>query len=332
MECCEKCGAALCGDEVGLTRKLINRGADRFQCYACLGERFGLDAEDLFGMIERFRRQGCGLFAKEGIPAPAKAPPFNMKDFIKPFRVKPFRQYLGLFLCCQMTMAIMSALFFFYVDFVYCSVATASGETNMVGLLGAAIMFSMQIVALPVYMVLIKRTSKTMVYIVGAIIWIIGALVLIVLPTNSNPVELYILAAVIGFGISGPGLIPHAIFPDVVDVGHLQLSERLAGVFSGVANIVNKLAQALGLAIVMGIIGIAGFIEQDISEGAEKVVSQPAAAQTAIVMIMALAPLVFMTIGILICTRYRLNREKHKQVLDAIEAGGEKKTTVLESL
>ena len=277
----------------------------------------------IFGFVFMICVGITGLFAKEGVPAPEKAEPFAVKDFIRPFRVKPFRQYLYIFICCQMSMAIMSALFFFYVDFYFCRQVTASGEGNSVGLLGAAIMFSMQIVALPVYMRLIKKTGKTAVYIIGSLIWIVGALVILILPANSNSIILFVLAAVMGFGISGPGLIPHAIFPDVVDAGHLQLSARVAGAFSGIANLINKLAQALGLAIVMFAIGVAGFIEQDISEGAAKVVSQPASAQRAIVIIMALAPLVFMSIGIFVCTRYRLNRELHARVLAAIEDGGE---------
>ena len=275
----------------------------------------------VFGFVFMICVGITGLFAKEGVPAPTKAEPFAVKDFIRPFRVKPFRQYLYIFICCQMSMAIMSALFFFYVDFYFCCQITASGEGNSVGLLGAAIMFSMQIVALPVYMRLIKKTGKTAVYIIGSLIWIVGALVLLILPANSAAIILYVLAAVMGFGISGPGLIPHAIFPDVVDAGHLQLSARVAGAFSGIANLINKLAQALGLAIVMFAIGVAGFVEQDISEGAAKVVSQPDSAQRAIVAIMALAPLAFMSIGIFVCTRYRLSREIHARVLAAIESG-----------
>ena len=273
-----------------------------------------------------------GLFAKEGVPAPIKSEPFSLKGFIRPFIVKPFRQYLYLFICCQMTMAIMSALFFFYVDFYYCRDITAMGEGNVVGLIGAAIMFFMQIVALPIYMAVIKKTGKTMVYIAGSVIWIVGALVLLVLPANSGAGILYVLAAIMGFGISGPGLIPHAIFADVVDAGYLQLSARVAGAFSGIANFINKLGQALGLAIVMGVIGFAGFIEQDISVDAEKVVSQPESAQKAIVLIMALAPLLFMSIGIFVCTRYRLNKETHARVLAAIEGSDEEKAEVLELL
>jgi len=274
-----------------------------------------------------------GLFAKEGIPAPKKAEPFIVKDFFRPFKVKSFRQYLWLFLCCQMTMAIMSALFFFYVDFYFCAETTASGEGNIVGMLGAAIMFSMQIVALPVYMVLIRKVSKTAVYILGSVIWIVSAPLLLLIPPDTNPVYLYVLAAVMGFGISGPGLIPHAIFGDVVDVGHLQFGTRVAGAFSGIANFFNKISQAIGLAVVMGIIGLAGFIEQDISEGAARVVAQPYSAQMAIVLLMSFAPLVFMTFGCIVCTKYRLNKVRHAQVLAAIESGDEKEgAEVLASL
>jgi len=287
----------------------------------------------IFGTIFMVCVGVTGLFAKEGVPAPKKANPFAVKDFIRPFRVKPFRQYLWMFLCCQITMAVMSALFFFYVDFFYCRSMTARGEANVVGLIGAAIMFGMQIVALPIYLAMIKKTGKTAVYIIGSVIWIASALLILALPADSSPIPLYLLAAVLGFGISGPGLIPHAIFADVVDVGSLQFGARAAGAFSGIANFVNKIAQAVGLAIVMTGIGAAGFVEQDIREGAAKVTSQSASAQGAIIMIMSLAPLFFMTIGVLVCSRYRLGKDKHALVLAALESGGaEDREAILRSL
>ena len=286
----------------------------------------------IFGSIFMVCVGITGLFAKEGMPKPKKADPFVLKDFLRPLRVKPFRQYLYIFVCCQITMAIMSALFFFYVDFYYCRDLTVQGESNIVGLLGAAILFGMQIVALPIYLMLIKKTSKTTIYIIGSVIWIIGALCLFILPANSSPLLLYLLAAIMGFGISGPGLIPHAIFPDVVDVGNLQFGARAAGAFSGVSNFIIQLGQAMGVSLAMAAIGAAGFIEQDISEGAKKVISQPISAQKTIIMIMALAPLVLMSVGIFVCTRYRLNKEKHALVLSALEGSEDEKIAVLQSL
>jgi len=284
----------------------------------------------IFGAIFSVCSAVTALFAKEGIPAPKKVEPFEIKNLIRPFRVKIFRQYLWILLCCQVTMAIMSAMFFFYVDFYFCRDLTSAGESNMVGMLGAAIMFGMQIVALPIYMKMIKKTSKTMVYIFGSVIWIVSALVLFFIPAGADPVCLYVLAAVMGFGISGPGLIPHAIYGDVVDVGHLQLSERVAGEFSGVANLIYTVAQAIGLMIVMYAIGAAGFTEQVV--GAPPILSQPESAQNAIIIVMALAPLLFMSFGIFVCTRYRLNKEKHEQVLAALEGTEEEKAAVLKSL
>ena len=273
-----------------------------------------------------------GLFAKEGVPPPKQAEPFVWGDFIRPFRVKPFRQYLYIFLCCQVTMAIMSGLFFFYVDFYFCRDLTAAGEGNLVGMLGAALMFAMQIVALPVYMALIKKAGKMAVYILGSAIWIAGALCLFLIPANASHIWVYILAAVLGFGISGPGLIPHAIFGDVVDVGTLQFGAPAAGAFSGIANLINTIAAAAGLSLAMGILGFAGFVEQDITPGAAKVAAQPGAAQAAIVAIMALAPLIFMSIGILVCTRYKLNKEAHARVLAAIDGPEEERAAVLAAL
>jgi len=273
-----------------------------------------------------------GFFAKEGIPAPKKTDPFSIGDFVRPFKVKSFRQYLWLFLCCQMTMAIMSALFFFYVDFYFCAEATANNEGNIIGMIGAAIMFSMQIVALPVYMKIIKKYGKMAVYIIGSVIWIVSAPVLLLLPPESNPVYLYILAAVMGFGISGPGLIPHAIFGDVVDVGHLQFGTRVAGAFSGIANFVNKIAQAIGLAVVMGVLGLAGFVERDITNQNWEAI-QPYSAQMSIVLLMSFAPLLFMSLGVFVCTRYKLNKERHAMVLAAIESDNkEERVEVLASL
>ena len=284
----------------------------------------------IFGAIFMICVGITGFFAKEGIPAPPDAERFDLKSFIKPLRVKTFRQYLGLFLCCQITMAAMSALFFFYVDFYFCRDITASGESNLVGMIGAAIMFGMQIIALPAYLAIIRKASKMAAYILGAVIWIVSALVLLVVPAGANAIWLYILAAVMGFGISGPGLVPHAIFADVVDVGFLQFSERSAGAFSGIANFINTVAQALGLAIVMNIMGAAGFMEQEL--GAPTILAQPESAQTAIIMLMAFTPLICMSAGIYMCSKYRLNKENHERVLAALESTDEEKEAVLKLL
>ncbi|MCL2201713.1 MAG: MFS transporter, partial [Oscillospiraceae bacterium] len=115
-------------------------------------------------------------------------------------------------------------------------------------------------------------------------------------------------------------------------VGDLYFGVRNAGAFAGAANFVIQLGQALSVGLVLAGIGLAGFVEQDISYGAQQVVAQSASAQTAILVIMALTPLIFMSIGIFFSTRYKLNKENHAKVLSALEGDNNEKSAVLKLL
>ncbi len=97
----------------------------------------------------------------------------------------------------QVSMAIMSGLFFFYIDFYVIKDITFSGEDSIVGLIAAALMFSMQIVALPVYLKMIAKKGKTFAYRFGAYLWIVTAMVLLVIPPNVNPLYIYGLLRVV---------------------------------------------------------------------------------------------------------------------------------------
>ena len=59
---CIRCGAVLGKDDVALTRKMVNRGADKFYCISCLADHFELTEEILREKIREFRAMGCALF------------------------------------------------------------------------------------------------------------------------------------------------------------------------------------------------------------------------------------------------------------------------------
>ena len=59
---CHQCQAPLSRDEVGLTKKLINRGTTEFLCYECLAKHFRVTVELLREKVEQFREMGCTLF------------------------------------------------------------------------------------------------------------------------------------------------------------------------------------------------------------------------------------------------------------------------------
>ncbi len=62
MQRCIRCDKALSRDEIGLHKKLCNRGATEHLCIECLSAHFHLPVTLLKDKIEQFRKDGCTLF------------------------------------------------------------------------------------------------------------------------------------------------------------------------------------------------------------------------------------------------------------------------------
>ena len=59
---CKRCGRLLTRDEIGLHKKMINRGAREYFCLDCLAAYFEASPARLREKIEQFRKDGCTLF------------------------------------------------------------------------------------------------------------------------------------------------------------------------------------------------------------------------------------------------------------------------------
>lgn len=60
---CYVCGKSpLKKNEIGLTKKLINKKATSFYCIDCLAEYLEVTTEELEAKIEEFKEEGCTLF------------------------------------------------------------------------------------------------------------------------------------------------------------------------------------------------------------------------------------------------------------------------------
>lgn len=62
---CSNCGRILKKDEIGIYKKLINRGAETFMCATCLAAFFKVDETFIYRKIEEFRKMGCTLFTDD---------------------------------------------------------------------------------------------------------------------------------------------------------------------------------------------------------------------------------------------------------------------------
>ena len=60
---CYVCGRhPLTKDEIGITKKLIDKKTTRFYCLSCLAEYLEVTEEELIAKIEDFKNEGCTLF------------------------------------------------------------------------------------------------------------------------------------------------------------------------------------------------------------------------------------------------------------------------------
>lgn len=239
----------------------------------------------IFGVIFMISVLIAAIFSREQIVTPSVKVKFNIKEFVRPLKVKTYRQYLGMQMCTSMAMAVMSSFFFTLCDFYlrsesYKLVTVTEGVSRFpIATVAAALMFVAQAVALPFYLKLIKIKSKRFAYLTGAFIWIGVAAVCMFLPGESgSPVVnngsatiahgtpnwvLMMIGLALGFGIGGTLFVPHSSFGDVCDVGELYFGERTEGSFSGLTNFLNTTAQAIGLSIPPLVIGLAGYVETD---------------------------------------------------------------------
>jgi len=60
---CFVCGKEnLNRNDIGLTKKLLDKETKRFYCLDCLAEYLEVETEFLLAKIEEFKEQGCDLF------------------------------------------------------------------------------------------------------------------------------------------------------------------------------------------------------------------------------------------------------------------------------
>lgn len=235
-----------------------------------------------FGLLFVVAILVTALFSREQIVYPAVKRKLSFKQFVRPLKMKTYRQYLGMQMCASMAMAIMSSFFYTLFNFYLRNksypvlMGTEGGSFALpAATIAAALMFVAQIIAMPFYLWLLKRKSKRFAYIASAIVWIVFTATLLFLPretsdpvvngtivtsTSGTPDWVVIMYGfLLGCGICGTVFVPHSSFGDVCDVGELYFGERTEGSFSGLTNFLNTTAQAIGLFIAPLIVGFAGY-------------------------------------------------------------------------
>lgn len=245
----------------------------------------------------------------------------NLKDFVKPLASKSVRKYIAMQVSVGAASGALTSLFFFYVDFCLKGNLTAIGQGNLLGLIAAALMFGMQVIALPVYLKIIAKRDKATIYRWGAFLWIAAMWSLLLIGFNISggmDIVVILIAAIAGLGICGPMMVPHVTIGDINDAYELEFNVRVEGAVSGICNFTNKTASAIAVASVMALVELFGFVGPKAGESSLGLI-QPLSAQTAMMWIIILAPMAFLATGIIVSYTYRINAAKQTQIRRLID-------------
>jgi GPH family glycoside/pentoside/hexuronide:cation symporter/oligogalacturonide transporter len=248
-----------------------------------------------------------------------------VKEYAKPFKVKSFVLYLGMYVAAFFCMDVISALAVYYAGDVLRLVANPFASLPVVGGESMSTIFIVAPLMIfagamfPVVMWLMKKYGKAAAYRTGIPLYIIGGIGLAIFnPSWTNMGWLIpIFAIIMGIGFSGAQIMPWIIFPDTVDVAELKLGTRPSGAFGSVTTFMRKMANALAILMVSQILGAAGqipgttkeLVDDRIAAGLEPIY-QPASVLTAISLTMGITIVAVMGIAFFVSLRYKVTAPK----------------------
>jgi GPH family glycoside/pentoside/hexuronide:cation symporter len=179
--------------------------------------------------------------------------------------------------------------------------------------------FTVAIIALPLWVWTSRRLNKRLAYIFGMVFF--GAVLLVIINlTPATPLYILLFLCVLaGIGVSAAHVIPWAIIPDAIEYGELKTGKRYEGMFYSLISLSQKVASSIAIPLALLILDRTGYIPNS--------AQQPASAVQGIRILTGPIPAVMMCIGILFAILYPLGRERYTQIARELEdrrSGGNK--------
>jgi len=237
--------------------------------------------------------------------------PFDWKvAFIEPFKNRTFVYTLAMYLFAFVAIDTVSTIVAYFVKYYL----QRSGEVSFVN--GALLVA--QVVSLPFYVALSKRTSKIRGYIIGLVIWAIAMIFSFLLAPDNASLWVYVFAAIVGLGTGGIVVMIYAIFPDIPDVDELRSGERREAIYSALVTFIRKFSSALAIFAVSLVIGWAGYVRpvESTIDGVTKLIEQPQSDTFLFVLrlIFMLLPIVLLAFALIFAVKFPLTPELHRRL------------------
>jgi len=186
----------------------------------------------------------CWLFTFLGTKEkelPETIEKITLKDWMGVFKLKPYRNFLGIFLFFQITIDLVLALFIFYIDIV---VLQYKNYTLVMGVL---------LVSQLIFMVLngeiAKKKGKTFPLFIGLPIWIVVSLMFLFINSATPVIVICLFAALIGFGAAAGNLATWSMLSDIFDIDECVNAKRREGIYSGMTTFLRKFTSGISIFI-----------------------------------------------------------------------------------
>lgn len=226
---------------------------------------------------------------------------------------QPFRNATLSYMFTWGGFMVMQAFFPFYLQ-------SYLGIDNQMLFLGiVSLLFIAAAGFVPLWLYLMQKIGKKMSYNLGmAMLAVCSLLIMLIQP--GHIVQIFVLVFFLSVGVSAAHVVPMSIIPDTIDASRLISGYDTEGIYYGFQSFVQKAATA-------GFVGLAGIVLEachyikleDLKPGE----GQPDSAIMAIRIIFSVIPALFMMIGVVIMYFMNLDRKKHQEIIQSLNARGD---------
>lgn len=241
-------------------------------------------------------------------------------NYFSTFRIKSFRQHLGIYLFSFTGKDVINTVFTFFC--IYCLSISATDAANLM---------SMSIIGIAVTLVggyLITKVSPKSLYFASYILTI-GMLAIYLVMSRmhlAHPMAiLFVVAILYQIGTSLLGFVPWQVYPFIPDVDEIVTGENRAGTLASVMSLLRNSTAAIATILVGMFLDANGFVK-----GAGQ---QTVAGKNAIIEAMLIGG-ALVVLAWIIVMRFKLNKKTHKIIVDEVQRlrnGGDKKDATEET-
>jgi len=264
----------------------------------------------LFGLLFALPYLATFFTTRERPEFQMDQPRLRLRSFAQPFAVRTFRNVLFMYLFAFLAMDILEAIIIYFMTYYI----GRGSQTNI--MLGALLV--LQLVSIPAYSQIMKRASKRTAFIVGAVVWLVLALLSFVVTPSLPTALFYVYAGLTGIGTGGVIVAIYSILPDIPDVDELITGVRREGIYSGLITFLRKLSSAFALFLLSQAIAISGYVppvEATINGMVKSVEqTQPDAFIIVLRLLFALLPALLIVVSLISALRYPLSPAVHEEL------------------